>query len=191
MADGREGLLTTLRSRRKLYLWLYFVQIIAWLIVVIIYEVSYAEPAPAIKHAIDIAVTMSFIAPGVFVSTIFLVDVVIDGIVEMAKKGWELMGLLFTPRKVRNIWQERGERIGEERGLRLGEERGEKIGEERGLRLGEERGEKIGEERGVERAHAESAAWYADLQQAMKEGRDFNEPPPFLKDDDDERRKRN
>ena len=78
---------------------------------VIIYELSYAEPAPAIKHAIDIAVTMSFIAPGVFVSTIFLVDVVIDGIVELAKKGWELMGLLFT-RKVRNIWQERGEKIG-------------------------------------------------------------------------------
>ena len=157
MANGRESLLTTLRSRRKLYLSLYFIQMVAWLIVVIAYEVWYAEPAPTIKHAIDVAVTMSFIAPGVFVSTVFLVDVVIDGIVEMAKKGWELMGLLFTPRKVRNIWQERGEKIGERRG----------------------------EERGVERAHAESAAWYADFQQAIKEGRDFTEAPPFLKDDDD------
>ena len=105
MAGDRESLLTTLRSRRKLYLWLYFLQIVAWLTVVIIYEVSYAEPAPTIKHAIDIAVTMSFIAPGVFVSTIFLVDVVIDGIIDLAKRGWEIMGLLFTPRKVRNIWQ--------------------------------------------------------------------------------------
>ena len=125
-------------------MWLYFVQIIAWLAVVIIYEVSYAEPAPDIKHAIDIAVTMSFIAPGVFVSTVFVVDVVIDGMVDLAKRGWEVMGLLFTPRKVRNIWQERGMKIGEER------------------------------------AYAKSATWYARMKQAEREGRDFNEPPPFL-----------
>ena len=61
------------------------------------------------------------------------------------------MGLLFTPKKTRNIWQARGE--------------------------------KIGEERGEARAKAEAVAWYANMQQAIKEGRDFNEPPPFLKDD--------
>ena len=159
MTDDRESLLTTLRSRRRLYLWLYFVQIIAWLVVVIIYELSYAEPAPTIKHAIDIAVTMSFIAPGVFVSTIFLVDVVVDGIVDMAKKGWELMGLLFTPRKVRNVWQERGEKIGEERALK--------------------------------RAKSENADWYARMKQAMEEGREFDEPPPFLDNNDDEHRNGN
>ena len=150
MTDDREGLLTTLRSRRKLYLWLYFIQIAAWLAVVIIYETSYAEPAPAIKHAIDTAVTMSFIAPGVFVTTIFLVDVVIDSI----KKGWELMGLLFTPKTTQEILQERGE--------------------------------KIGEARGAARMKAEFAAWYADVRQAMKEGREFDEPP-FLDDNDDDR----
>ena len=85
MANDRESLLTTLRARRELYLWLYFIQLAGWLIAVVIYEVSYAEPAPTIKHAIDIAVTMSFISPGVFVSTIFLVDVVMDGITELAK----------------------------------------------------------------------------------------------------------
>ena len=143
MTDDREGLLTTLRSRRRLYLWLYFIQIAAWLAVVIIYETSYAEPAPAIKHAIDIAVTMSFIAPGVFVSTIFLVDVIIDGI----KKGWGLMGLLFTPKKAKEILQERGKK----------------------------------------QARAESAAWYARMKQAEREGRDFNEPPPFLDDNADEK----
>ena len=154
--DDRESLLTTLRSRRRLYLWLYFIQIAGWLTAVIIYEISYAAPAPTIKHAIDIAVTMSFIAPGVFVSTIFLVDIVMDGTIELAKKGWELMGLLFTPRKVRNIWEERGEKRGEERG----------------------------EKRGEERAKAEAANWYARMKQAEREGRDFNEPPPFLNDRD-------
>lgn len=150
MTDDREGLLTTLRSRRRLYLWLYFVQIAAWLAAVVIYEVLYAEPEPAIKQAIDVAVTMSFISPGVFVSTIFLVDVVLDSI----KKGWGFMGLLFTPKDTKEILQEKGEKIGEERGLK--------------------------------RANAKSAAWYAEMRQALKEGRDFNEPPPFLDDDNDD-----
>ena len=170
MSGDRESLLTTLRSRRKLYLWLYFIQIVAWLTVVIIYEVSYAEPAPTIKHAIDIAVTMSFIAPGVFVSTVFLVDVVIDGVIDLAKRGWEIMGLLFTPRKVRNIWQERGQKIGE------------KIGEERGLKIAESRAKAE-----AARAKAESADWFTRMKQAEKEGRDFNEPPPFLDDNADEK----
>ena len=166
MSDDREGLLTTLRSRRRLYLWLYFVQIMAWLAVVIIYEVSYADPAPTIKHAIDIAVTMSFIAPGVFVSTIFLVDVVIDGIVELAKKGWELMGLLFTPRKVRNIWQERGFKKGVESTQAKAEAE-------------------------IAYTKAEATDWYSRMKQAEKEGRDFNEPPPFLDDNGDEHRNGN
>ena len=36
------------------------------------------------------------------------------------------------------------------------------------------------EERGAARMKAEFAAWYADARQAMKEGREFDEPPPFL-----------
>ena len=161
-------MLTTLRSRRKLYLWLYFIQIAVWLTVVVIYEVSYAERASVIKHAIDIAVTMSFISPGVFVSTIFLVDVVMDGVTELAKKGWELMGLLFTPRKVKNIWQERGEK------------KGVKIGEEVGIKIGEKIGEEIGIKIGEAQAKAEAADWYARMKQAEKDGEDFNEPPPFI-----------
>ena len=145
MDDNRESLLTTLRSRRKLYLWFYFIQIAAWLTVVVIYQVEYAQPAPAIKRAIDTAVTISFISPGVFVSTMFLVDVIVDSV----KKGWGLMGLLFTPKSAKEILQERGEKIGEER------------------------------------AKADAAAWYAEMQQAIKEGREFDEPPPFLDDDDD------
>ena len=67
------------------------------------------------------------------------------------------MGLLFTPKSAKEILQERGEKIGEERGRKIGEER----------------------------AKADAAAWYAEMQQAMKEGRDFDEPPPFLDDKDD------
>ena len=162
MIDDRESLLTTLRARRKSYLWIYFVQMAVWLTAVIIYEVLYAEPAPTIKHAIDAAITISFISPGVFVSTIFFVDVVMDSI----RKGLGLMGLLFTPKTTKEILQERGEKIGEARGRKIGEARGRKMGEER--------------------VKAESAAWYAEMRQAMKEGRDFNEPPPFLDDNDDE-----
>ena len=161
MDDNRESLLTTLRSRRKLYLWCYFIQIAAWLAVVVIYEVEYAQPAPAIKHAIDTAVTISFISPGVFVSTMFLVDVVVDSV----KKGWGLMGLLFTPKSAKEILQERGRKIGQAEGRKLGQAEGRKLGEER--------------------AKADAAAWYVEMQQAMKEGREFNEPPPFLDDDED------
>jgi hypothetical protein len=64
---------------------------------------------PVIKHAIDTAVTMSFIAPGVFVSTIFLVDVVIDGVHLLAKKGMGAYGTAVQPREdkecVGRVWQ--------------------------------------------------------------------------------------
>lgn len=40
-------------------------------------------------------------------------------------------------------------------------------------------GEKRGEERGRREMAAKSAAWFADMQKAQKEGREFNEPPPW------------
>ena len=64
------------------------------------------------------------------------------------------MGLLFTPARNKYVV--------------LGEERGEARGEERGIALGEAR------------AVARFADWFARKEQAEKEGRDFNEPPPFL-----------
>ena len=67
------------------------------------------------------------------------------------------MGLLFTPKSAKEILQERGRKLGQAEGRKLGEER----------------------------AKADAAAWYAEMQQAMKEGREFDEPPPFLDDDDD------
>ena len=44
------------------------------------------------------------------------------------------MGLLFTPRKVRNVWQERGEKIGEARGLKRLAKRALKPNSRRGTR---------------------------------------------------------
>ena len=73
------------------------------------------------------------------------------------------MGLLFTPRKVRNIWQERGQKIGQEIGEKIGEERAKAE---------------------AARDKAESEDWYARMKQAEKEGKEFNEPPPFLDDND-------
>lgn len=162
MNDDRENLWTIISARRKAYLWVYFAQTLGWLAAVIIYEAAYAPREVPLKHAIDTAVTMSFIAPGVFISTVFLVEVAYDSAKWLIIRGGEFMGLLFTP--ARNKYVVLGEERGEARGIAIGEERGE----ERGIALGEER------------AVACFADWFARKEQAEKEGREFNEPPPFL-----------
>ena len=170
MDDDRENLWTIISARRKAYLWVYFAQTLGWLIAVIIYEAAYAPREAPLKHAINAAVTMSFIAPGVFISTVFLVEVAYDSAKWLIIRGGELMGLLFTPARNKYVV--------------LGEERGEARGEARGIAIGEERGEvrgiAIGEARGEARAAARFADWLARKEQAEKEGRDFTEPPPFL-----------
>ena len=146
MDDDRENLWTIISARRKAYLWVYFAQTLGWLIAVIIYEAAYAPREVPLKHAINAAVTMSFIAPGVFISTVFLVEVAYDSAKWLIIRGGELMGLLFTPARNKYVV----------------------LGEERGIALGEAR------------AAARFADWFARKEQAEKEGRDFNEPPPFL-----------
>ena len=51
------------------------------------------------------------------------------------------------------------------------------------LRPAKNKFEAIGEERGRREGEAimaaRSAAWFADMQQAQKEGREFNDPPPW------------
>lgn len=138
MNDDRENLWTIISARRKAYLWVYFAQTLGWLVAVIIYEAAYAPREVPLKHAIDTAVTMSFIAPGVFISTVFLVEVAYDSAKWLIIRGGELMGLLFTPARNKYVV--------------------------------------LGEERTI----ARFADWFARKEQAEKEGRDFNEPPPFL-----------
>ena len=150
MNDNRENLWTIISARRKAYLWVYFAQTLWWLVAVIIYEAAYAPREVALKHAINTAVTMSFIAPGVFISTVFLVEVAYDSAKWLIIRGGEFMGLLFTP--ARNKYVVLGEERGEARGIAIGESR----------------------------AAARFADWLARKEQAEKEGKDFTEPPPFL-----------
>ena len=120
---------------------------------VIIYETAYAPAATPLKHIIDGGVTMSFLAYGSLVSSVIVVDVTQTAY----QKGKELMGILLTPAK--NKFEAIGEARGEERGRREGEARGRR--------------------EGAAIMAARSAAWFADMQQAQKEGREFNEPPPW------------
>ena len=100
MADGdkdeREGLLTTIRARRKWYLGIYFLQICGWLALLVFTELSDVNSTETISRRIlDAAVTMSFIGSGTLISTVFLVEVVFDGCRYLIGKGAETMGLLF------------------------------------------------------------------------------------------------
>ena len=160
--NNRENLWTIISARRKAYLWVYFAQTLGWLIAVIIYEAAYAPREVPLKHAINTAVTMSFIAPGVFISTVFLVEVAYDCAKWLIIRGGEFMGLLFTPARNKYVV------LGEERGIAIGEERGVARGEARGIAIGESR------------AAARFADWLARKEQAENEGKDFTEPPPFL-----------
>ena len=135
---------------------------------IIIYETAYAPAAPLLKHLIDGGVAMSFLAYGSLVSSVIAVDVTQTAY----QKGKELMGILLTPAK------NKFEAIGEARGRR----EGEALGEARGRREGETRGRR----EGAAIMAARSAAWFADMQQAQKEGREFNEPPPWEQNGQDE-----
>ena len=175
-----RGLIAELRAN-PWYMRLYFAQIAVWLAAVVVYETAYAPAAPLLKHIIDGGVTMSFLAYGSLVSSVIIVDVTQTAY----QKGKELMGILLTPakNKFEARGEERGRREGEARGRREGEARGRREGEARGRREGEARGRREGEARGRREGEAmmaaRSATWFADMQQAQKEGREFNEPPPW------------
>ena len=177
--DEMRGLIAELRAN-PWYMRLYFAQVAAWLTAVVVYEAAYAPDAPLLKHAIDGGVTMSFLAYGSLVTSVIVVDVTQAAY----QKGKELMGILLGP--VKNKFEAIGEERGEERGLREGLARGEALGEARGRREGEARGEERGEARGrrvgAAIMAARSAAWFADMKRAQKEGREFNEPPPWEQD---------
>ena len=169
--DEMRGLIAELRAN-PWYMRLYFAQIAVWLAAVVVYETAYAPAAPLLKHIIDGGVTMSFLAYGSLVSSVIAVDVTQTAY----QKGKELMGILLTPAK--NKFEARGE----ERGRREGIVLGQREGEARGRREGEARGRR----EGAAIMAARSAAWFADMQQAQKEGRDFNEPPPWEQNGQDE-----
>ena len=110
---GREGLLTTIRSRRKWYLGLYFLQIAAWLELLIVSEVYNADSTDFVgKRVLDAAVIMSFIGQGTLITTVLLIDVLFDGGRYLIGKGAEIMGLLFD--NFENKFVVRGRKQGQE-----------------------------------------------------------------------------
>lgn len=185
--DEMRGLIAELRAN-PWYMRLYFAQVAAWLAAVVVYETVYAPDAPPLKHAIDGGVTMSFLAYGSLVTSVIVVDVTQAAY----QKGKELMGILLGP--VKNKFEARGEERGRREGLALGEERGFRDGlargEERGKARGRREGAELGRREGAELGRREgaaimaarSAAWFADMKRAQKEGREFNEPPPWEQD---------
>ncbi len=120
--DEREGLLTTIRARRKWYLGLYFLQMCGWLILVVVDAASDVKSTDAVsQRVLDVAVTMAFIGQGTLVATIFLIDVVFDGCRYLIGKGGEIMGLLFSP--VKNRFVAEGIAEGIAQGVAEGEQR--------------------------------------------------------------------
>ena len=110
--NEREGLLTTIRARRKWYLGLYFLQIVAWLLLLVVTEVYNVESTDIMgKRVLGAAVTMSFIGQGTLVTTILLIDVIFDGCRYLVGKGAEIMGLLFD--NFENKFVVRGRKQGE------------------------------------------------------------------------------
>ncbi len=105
--DEREGLLTTIRARRKWYLALYFLLIGSWLIIDMMTDFNLADSLS--RRILDAIVTVNSVAVGALVTTIFLIDVVFDGCRYLIGKGGEIMGLLFSP--VKNRFVAEGEKI--------------------------------------------------------------------------------
>ena len=169
--DEREGLLTTIRARRKWYLVLYFLQMCGWLILVVVDAASDIKSTDtASQRVLDAAVTMAFIGQGTLVATIFLIDVVFDGGRYLIGKGGEIMGLLFSPVKNRFVAQ----------GIAEGIEQGVAQGLAQGVAEGLAQGEK--------KADARLEAWLAsnpEIQKLIDEGK--AKPPPTLNGKNDRR----
>ena len=121
--DEREGLLTTIRARRKWYLGLYFLLIGSWLIIDMMTDFNLADSLS--RRILDAIVTVNSVAVGALVTTIFLIDVVFDGCCYLIGKGGEIMGLLFSPVKNRFVAQ------GIAEGVAQGVAEGEKIADAR------------------------------------------------------------
>ena len=158
--DEREGLLTTIRARRKWYLVLYFLLIGSCLIIDVMTDF---KPADSLSRRIlDAIVTMNSVAVGALVATIFLIDVVFDGCRYLIGKGGEIMGLLFSPVKNRFVAQ--------------------------GIAQGLAQGVAEGIAQGEKKADARLEAWLAsnpEIQKLIDEGK--AKAPPTLNGNNDRR----
>ena len=162
--DEREGLLTTIRARRKWYLALYFLLIGSWLIIDMMTDFNLADSLS--RRILDAIVTVNSVAVGALVTTIFLIDVVFDGCRYLIGKGGEIMGLLFSPVKNRFVAQ----------GIAEGVAQGVAEGIAQGITQGEQK------------ADARLEAWLAsnpEIQKMVDKGEVT--PPPTLNGKNDQR----
>ena len=149
--NEREGLLTTLRARRKWYLGVYFAQVFGWLALVVVNELNSANATAILSQRIlDNAVIMTFIGQGTLVTTILLIEVLFDGSRYIIKEGGELMGLLFD--NFENKFVVRGR----EQGIK------------QGIEQGREQGIEQGREQGIEQERGQWNAWIADNPEIKK-----------------------
>ena len=113
---NREGFWGILQSRRGSYLRAYLLWIAYFLVCAFLEDWWYAEPAnpPFWKLSLDIADSMFAPAALGIPASIFVVEVVWDGITEIKRKGESLMGMIF--KNLPNKWILKGIEHGIERG---------------------------------------------------------------------------
>ena len=120
----REGFWGILQSRRGSYLRAYLLWIAYFLACALLKDWWYAEPAnpPFWKLSLDVADSMfAPVAIGIPAS-IFMVEVVWDGVKILKKKGENLMGMIF--KNFENKWIMKGRVEGREEGREEGLEKG-------------------------------------------------------------------
>lgn len=187
--EEMKGLIAELRAN-PWYMRVYVILFTGSLAAVTAYEIIYAPAVSILKHFIDGSINLSFLAYGSLALSVIGVDVVQYAWV----KRRAIMGILIPSMKEKHREQAREQvrremeemrREGMDTWLLEARIAGEANGEKRGEARGEARGKAIGEARGRREMASESAAWLADMRQAQKEGREFNEPPPWERDAQD------
>lgn len=119
---NREGFWGILQSRRGSYLRAYLLWTAYFLVCAFLYDWWYSEPAypPFWELSLNIADSMfAPVALGIPAS-IFMVEVMWDGIIEIKRKGESLMGMIF--KNLPNKWILKGIEQGIEQGLEQGRE---------------------------------------------------------------------
>ena len=165
---NREGFWGILQSRRASYLRAYLLWTAYFLVCAFLKDWWYAEPAnpPVWELSLNIADSMfAPVALGIPAS-IFIVEVVWDGIMAVKRKGEDLMGMVF--KELENKWVKKGREQGREQGLEQGREQGR----EQGLEQGREQGREQGLEQGREQEYKRIT------EELRKQGIDYTPQPP-------------
>ena len=121
---NREGFWGILQSRRGSYLRAYLLWIAYFLVCAFLADWWYAEPANPPFWELSLNIADSMFAPVAIgiPASIFMVEVVWDGLKILKKKGESLMGMIF--KNFENMWIMKGREQGIEQGLEQGIEQG-------------------------------------------------------------------